>query len=223
MRRAWVAVCVAALLVGVGLAGEVLYQLWGTDIAADEAQQDAADVLVHQWSAPAPGPDVAELGTPIARLDIPRLGPGWTRILFEGVDQDTLAKGPGHYPGTAGPGQIGNFAIAGHRVGRGAPFDNAADLMPCDPIIVTTRSAVLTYRVLPFDDLPQPCTMPVDPGVPGREVVTPDTVSVIAPVPDAAAAPRWLLTITTCHPRFSARQRLVVHAILVDERDKSSA
>lgn len=216
-NRVAAAVCVLAIVAGVAAAIEVGWQYWGTDLVAAQAQDDASGELDQQWRNDIPEPvGAAPIGTPIARLDIPRLGSDWTRVLFEGVDQDTLAKGPGHYPGAGQIGEPGNYAIAGHRVGRGAPFDGAADIRPCDPITVTTQAAVYTYLVLPYAGLPAPCALPDLAGVPGQEIVSPDDVDVITASPDGSrASGRSLLTITTCHPRYSARQRLVIHAVLV--------
>jgi sortase A len=216
-RRVCAAAGALAVATGLFLAGAVAWQWWAGEVGADQAQQDASSVLVQQWRSPAPtqaGP--VPVGTPLARLDIPALGPGWNRVLLEGVDQDTLARGPGHYPGTGELGRPGNYAIAGHRVGQGAPFDAAGELRPCDPIVVTTAAQVLTYRVLPFDGLPVACSLPFVPGTVGREIVDPDDVAVIGSDPAGPA----LLTITTCHPRFSARQRLVIHAVLTDTQPR---
>ena len=77
-----------------------------------------------------------------------------------------------------------------------------------------TRTAVFIYRVLPFGGQVVPCALPEVSGVAGQEIVTPDDVDVIAARPDDSTAEASLLTITTCHPRYSARQRLIVHAVL---------
>jgi sortase A len=106
-------------------------------------------------------------------------------------------------------------ALAGHRVGRGSPFLDLDALRPGDPIIVETRTSWFVYRVL--GDAASG-NFGADPsGIPGQEVVLPTNLSVISPTPGAAAtAPPSgsYLTLTTCHPRFSARQRLVIHAKL---------
>ena len=223
------------LLVAVGLG----YELWGTAVVEARAQHDASAELERTWAA---GGATADAGTeptvavghPVARLRIPTLGREWSAVVLEGTDQDVLARGPGHYAGTASPGRPGNVGLAGHRVGRGAPFDGLGSLRSCDEVVVETRDTVLTYRVLPFaDEIPgwatgrgstPGCTgVPVPTGeyaaVVGRQIVTPDRVDVLATVPGRPAvepAHRMsLLTLTTCHPRFSARERMVVHAVLV--------
>ncbi len=216
-RRTLCARLAAATLVGAGavMGAAGSWQVWSTDLAAEQAQEAASGVLDQQWrdAIPTPAGHVAT-GTPLARITIPRFGNDWTRVLLEGVDQDTLAKGPGHYPGAGQLGQAGNYAIAGHRVGQGAPFDGAGELTPCDPITVDTETETYTYRVLPYGGLPTPCRLPAVHAT-GQEIVTPDDVSVISDRPDPLQTNAALLTITTCHPRFSARQRLIVHAVLV--------
>lgn len=195
----------AALALGAGLAlaGWLGWQVWGTGLATARAQQDAARELTVGWSTG--GGAAAVTGGPIARLRIPRLDASWT--LLEGVDEGTLARGPGHYPGTARPGQRGTVAIAGHRVTHGAPFARLDELRGCDLIHLDVAGATATYRVLPTGDGGR-CGPAAGP--PGREIVAPDRADVLAPVPGRA-----LLTLTTCHPRYSARERLVVRAELV--------
>ena len=96
----------------------------------------------------------------------------------------------GHYPDTKMPGQKGNAALAGHRTTYGAPFNRLDDLVAGDPITVTTRAGTFRYEVME------------------KKVVTPDEVSVLDNTPDNR------LTLTTCHPKYSAEQRLIVVALL---------
>ncbi|TCK20904.1 LPXTG-site transpeptidase (sortase) family protein [Pseudonocardia endophytica] len=197
-------------------------------------QRAAGGELDRIWSQRAPS--AAEPassgfvpGRPIARLQIPALGADGNWTVLEGVDGADLARGPGHYPGTAGPGEPGNIAIAGHRVGRGAPFDRLGELQPCDEMVLETASARYSYRLLPGPAPPQgpQCDLvrraitsagPVA-DVPPFQVVPPTQRDVIAPVPgrpEVSPPPSLrMLTLTTCHPRFSARFRLVTHAVLV--------
>lgn len=117
-------------------------------------------------------------------------------LVVEGVTADDLRSGPGHYPSTPGPGADGNFAISGHRTTYGAPFYDLDDLAKGDLVHVTDRDGTLfTYRVVE------------------QQVVTPTDVWVIGPDPLGNGTP--LMTMTTCHPRFSDAQRLIVFAELV--------
>jgi sortase A len=119
-----------------------------------------------------------------------------------------LDDGPGHFVNSAMPGQLGNFAVAGHRVGAGSPFLELDELEPGDSVIVETRDHWYVYRV--------DSTVIVEPG----------QTNVVAPTPggpiDGPATAAWL-TMTTCHPEFSDRERLVAHALLEIAVSKSDA
>lgn len=162
-----------------------------------------------------PGAIQADLGDPFAILHIPRLGEDYSRVVVEGASEVQLERGPGHYVGTAMPGQQGNFAVAGHRVGRGSPFLDLDRMRPGDPIVVETDDSWFVYRVLGD---PASGDVDADPtGIPGREIVRPSQVEVISPTPGGPAtgeASGAYLTLTTCHPKYSAQQRLIIHARL---------
>ncbi|SOC53328.1 sortase A [Blastococcus aggregatus] len=219
----------------------VVYQLWITDLLAARAQDQLAEQIQDQWAdsptvqpppadapvvqappgteppPPAYTPGVVEagLGEPFAILHIPRLGEGYSRVVVEGASEVQLEQGPGHYVGTAMPGQQGNFAVAGHRVGRGSPFLDLDRMRPGDPIVVETDDSWFVYRVLGD---PASGDFDADPtGIPGREIVRPSQVAVISPTPGGPAtgeASGAYLTLTTCHPKYSAQQRLIIHARL---------
>jgi sortase A len=119
--------------------------------------------------------------------------------VVEGVKLGDLKRGPGHYPATPLPGQPGNAAIAGHRTTYGAPFYNLDELKTGDEILVTTRQGRFRYEVTE------------------SKVVSPSEVSVLDPTTDNR------LTLTTCHPRFSASKRLVVVAALAGDMTPAPA
>lgn len=150
-------------------------------------------------TAPAQAAPLAP-GEAVAVLEFERPGappPVSAEPLFvvEGVAMEHLAAGPGHYPGSALPGQPGNLAIAGHRTTYGAPFSALDALAPGDLAHVADRGGQrFTYEVV------------------AQRVVAPDAVEVVGPDPLGTGAPT--MTLTTCHPRFSAAQRLVVFAEL---------
>jgi sortase A len=206
----------------------VVYELWVTNLFAARAQHVAReqfqqvlagardDPLVGKLSLPAGGTQATiPVGTGIANLYIPRLGKDYAFTIVEGTDDDSLEKGPGHYRGTALPGQVGNFAVAGHRVGKGEPFLNLDQLRAGDAIVVQTKSSWFVYRVL-GDPATGNLSATGSLGVPGREIVDPDDTNVIAAVPDhpGAVPTAALMTMTTCHPKFDASHRLIVHAAL---------
>jgi sortase A len=126
----------------------------------------------------------------VAHIVIPKIGVDW--IVVQGVSLDDLRSGPGHYPSTPFPGQLGNAAIAGHRTTYGAPFNKIPDLEPGDVINIRTLQGQFEYVV--YDGFP----------------VSPDDVSVLDADPKRPAT----LTLTTCHPEYQAAQRYIIKAEL---------
>ncbi|TFV62493.1 UNVERIFIED_ORG: class E sortase [Bacillus sp. AZ43] len=197
----------------------VVYELYVTDLLTGRAQDEVTQELRDEWGGQAATPPAEPADVPVgeafAFLHIPRLGDQFPRAVVQGTGQEELATGPGHYVDTAMPGQPGNVGIAGHRVGRGSPFLDLDDLRPGDPIVMETANAWYEYRVL-GDPSSGDLSVAID-GVPGRRIVAPEEIGVIAPVPGqpGAAPAASYLTLTTCHPKFSAQERLIIHAIQV--------
>lgn len=189
----------------------VVYQLWGTSLVEARAQDALEDEFAAALATPetqsrqgergsaatattttttqvAAERSAPEEGSAVARLEIPVIEVD--KIVVEGVGQQDLRRGPGHYPGTPLPGQAGNAAIAGHRTTYGAPFYRLDELGPGDVIRVTTASGRFSYEVT------------------DSEVVPPTRVDVLEDFGDDR------LTLTTCNPRYSAAERLIVTARL---------
>jgi sortase A len=184
----------------------VAYQLWGTGIREAQAQsklEDEFNELLDSTSttttppttgaptttAPVPPPPPPAEGDAAARIRIPDIGVD--KIVVQGVSLSDLKRGPGHYPDTPLPGQPGNAAIAGHRTTYGAPFNRIDELEPGDKVLVTTLQGAFEYEVSE------------------QKIVTPSQVEVLDDFGDDR------LTLTACHPKYSARQRIVVVAKLV--------
>ena len=211
MRRTAAAIGRTLITVGVLILLFAVYLLWGTGIYTSQQQHDLRqtfDAALHRVAATttttstpaavvgpttttAP-PSNASLaaGSAVARIQIPKIG--LDNIVVSGVGVDDLRKGPGHYPQTPLPGQEGNAAIAGHRTTYGHPFGDIDQLSSGDVIKVQTLQGSFTYRVY------------------SQLVVDPSDVAVLAPDPGRPAT----LTLTTCNPKYSAAQRLVVKAAL---------
>jgi sortase A len=149
----------------------------------------AATTVPDSVAAAAALPQIAE-GDPIARIEMPRIGVD--KIVVAGVEKDDLKKGPGHYPETPLPGQLGNSAIAGHRTTFGQPFFDVDKLDNGDEIIVTTLTGRYVYRVT------------------GQQIVSPSDYQVIATTDPTRAT----LTLTSCHPKYTARERIIIFAEL---------
>lgn len=217
----------------------VAYQLWGTGLAEAQAQDDLRSAFEASLDDPTTGAQTTEptttsttttatttttvagepsdptttstsptvttpttaappttrppapQGEAIAIIRIPRIDVD--KAVVEGVTVGDLKKGPGHYPGSPLPGRPGNAAIAGHRTTYGAPFGSLGSLTEGDEILVTTREGDFRYLV---DRI---------------SIVSPSQVEVL----DASDEAR--ITLTTCHPKYSARQRLVVSGVLSGE------
>jgi sortase A len=215
-----------------------VYEVWFTGLMNGRTQDRLKNALEKEWEGAGDDPVVAAqrparpgakvrsipLGDGFALIYIPAFGTDYVYTIVEGTDPAELDRGPGHYPDSALPGQVGNFAIAGHRVGKGSPFLNLDKLRTGAPIVVRTKSYWYTYRVLGDKRTDDP-KIPGPLGIPGMQIVAPTDVGVIGPVPGQAGAEptRRLLTLTTCHPKFSARQRLVVHAQLEGSPRPTSA
>ena len=187
------------ITLGVALMLFVGWQLFWTDVVADA---DAGQVVTTIEQDPAGPqwvqPKQAKLGDAFAIVRIPRFGATFARPLYEGTTKDVLMRGIGHYEETSLPGAIGNFAMAGHRTTYGKPFNQIDKLVEVDVILVETKDTYFVYRVT------------------GHQIVPPTQVSVLLPVPDQPGKKPTaaVLTMTTCHPEFSARERYIAYAEL---------
>lgn len=139
-------------------------------------------------------------GEPVGVIEIPAIGV--RKTIVEGTSRDVLRSGPGHYRSTPLPGRTGNTAIAGHRTTHGAPFFDIDLLEPGDEIQVETLDGTATYLVEAHDDGLG--------GEIGHLIVDPSEVGVIADKGDNR------LTLTACHPKYSAKERIIVTATLLD-------
>lgn len=193
----------------------VAYVLWGTGIQTDLAQDDLREEASELWSDPSPSddpppgdeppiavgdPDEIEIGDAYAIMRAPRLGADWEWYVVQGVQLPDLARGPGHYEDTANPGELGNFSVAGHRSGNGAPFADLDRIEVGDTIEVTTANGTWTYTI---DQAAQ--------------IIDPTDTWVVDPVPGdgpQATATERRITLTTCHPRYASTQRLYVSGVL---------
>lgn len=182
----------------------VAWQLWWTDVVSGQETSSAVAAMEQQWSAPTatataqPKPADAVPRDAIAVMRVPRFGSKWAQPIVQGTAYEQLARGVGHYIGTANPGAIGNFAIAGHRTTYGRPFHNIDTLIPGDRIVIETADTIYVYEMT------------------SNEIVRPTQTQVIAPVPgEPGAEPtEAVLTMTSCHPKYAATYRFIVHAKL---------
>ena len=207
-RVRWVLRGVGQLLITLGVVVLLfcVYELKVTNLYTEQQQRTLDHRLTRTWATapvPVPGKPRPKLvaftdGEGFARIYLPSLGKDQVHVVVEGVSHEDLKKGPGHYPGTDLPGAVGNVVISGHRTTYGAPFNRLDELRPGDPIVLETQSFFYTYRVL------------------GTTIVSPSKVGETDRVPNmpGVTPTQRLLTLTTCNPKYSARTRLVVRALL---------
>jgi sortase A len=180
---------VAALAVG----GYVWWLLWGTGLTTRAAQNDIRPtfeglVATTPTEEAPPADRVAKVpGKAVAILRIPDIEVNY--VVVEGTDTESLKKGPGHYSWTAYPWEnTGAVGIAGHRTTYGAPFWSLNELTPGDRIVLATEYGIFNYRVS------------------HKQIIDPSNASVLDPTEKPT------LVLTTCNPRFSAAERLIVFA-----------
>ncbi|MBI5027394.1 MAG: class E sortase, partial [Actinobacteria bacterium] len=131
----------ALVTLGVVLLLFVGWQLWWTDVVSDADSAQVVATMQQEFDDPSSAwvhPDKAMPGDAFAIVRIPRFGEKFARPLYEGTTSDVLARGIGHYTGTALPGEVGNFAMAGHRTTYGKPFNRIAELKKGDVVLVET-------------------------------------------------------------------------------------
>jgi len=177
------------------------FQLWGTGISEAHSQQKLRTSLRQVLAQPAPPANLPfpapPAGEAVAAIRIPKIGVD--QAVVEGTGVSDLRKGPGHYRGSSLPGQHGNVAIAGHRTTYGAPFNRLDELDVNDTILVSGRSGQVRYAVTE------------------KRIVSPRSSRVVNDFGDDR------LTLTTCNPKFSAAERLIVVAHPVDDPATSAS
>lgn len=189
----------------------VAWELWWTNLEAGKAQDATVEQLAESFRTnpypvePAkinglvPVTPAVDDGSVFGILYVPRFGQDYARPIAEGVGHAVLnSTGIGHYPGTQLVGEPGNFAVAGHRQSHGQVFRDMDQLRPGDRLYLQTKTGYYTYRYQ------------------ATEIVLPSETSVLLPVPGQpdAEPTASTLTLTTCHPPFSVRERMIAYAEL---------
>lgn len=183
---------------GVLLVAISSYNLTLGDQSAETTQQARAEVVPLAISLDS-GANQSQLkeGEIFAKLSAPRLGPEYLREIAEGTSLDKVLNtvGLGHYVSTQMPGEIGNFAIAGHRAGNGGPMRNIDKFTDGDLVYVETADKKYTYKYLE------------------TKIVAPAEVGVIAAEPvglNKKSEPGRYLTLTSCTPIYVNTNRIIV-------------
>ena len=212
------------ILAGALLALFVVWQLFWTDVQGERAQR--AQVEQTEWLDPdvvegvisvaggvetipdelkmrgvdPPAMEYPDFTEGFLSMMVPRWGEDYVKMVHEGTTRPDVLDplGIGHYKDTALPGETGNFALSAHRTTYGKPFADVSELEEGDSLIFQSKDAWFVYTVESW------------------KIVLPHQVEVIAPMPDqpGVAPDDRYITLTTCHPKFSAAERWVVHGRL---------
>lgn len=184
------------ILAAAVLALFVAYQLFFTNIEAASKAETISE-RIQQSFVDAPGDELVEIQVAdvtfqgVGLLYVPALRDDlWGMPILSGVTDPVLAAGVGHYPGTALPGEVGNFAIAGHRATNGEPFARFERLRAGDLVFVQTADGYYSYELV------------------ADQKIADSEVWVISETPEGViSAPEPIITLTTCDPRWNSTQR----------------
>lgn len=209
-RRSVFVAGIVMVVAGLVVLGYVAWELYGTTIVSKQRQQDAASRIERAWGS-GESAVTTEFGSAEALVEIPRFGEDYRVPVLDGTSDRALGAGFGHFDGTAGPGEVGNFALAGHRVTHGEPLRDLPELRPGDEIRVLTRGKTYVYAltsggedlIVPFTSIWVTDPLPDNPERGGVE-------------PDQKKGQR-LITLTTCSELFHTDNRMIAFGKLVSE------
>jgi len=208
---------VALVVAGVLVLGYVGWQVWGTTWVAKREQREITGSLEQQWNEGGAKlqPKYVPRGEASALVRIPAFGQEYVVPVLEGTSSTILTKGYGHFTKSADPGEVGNYALAAHRVTHGEPLRRMPELRPGDEVVVETVDTTYTYR------------LDTDP----RELVVPFTgtwvLDAVPKNPDGGTQPaqrqgQRLITLTTCSEIFHTDDRMIAfgHLVRAEPKDR---
>ena len=210
---------VVLLLAGLGILGYVGWQMFGTNIVSRQTQDRIVGELRENWGSEgqraARSAQRVPLGDASALVRIPAFGDDYVVPVLEGVADDVLASGYGHFRGSADPGRKGNYALAAHRVTHGEPLRDMPELRPGDEVLIETRDAVHTYEldtnpnhlIVTFEEIWVVSALPKNPRAGGVQ-------------PPSQRPGQKLITLTTCSELFHTDNRMIAFGHLVDTERK---
>lgn len=201
-RRVARAIGVIMLLGGLAVMAYFAWEYFGTNIVAKHKQEQIKAQTLRQW-------DKGVEGDAIAMLRVKRFGEDYEVPIVKGFDKGALSRGVGWDPKSEKPGEIGNFAIAGHRVTHGEPFSKFPKLKKGDLVVVETRRDIFTYRLR---NSGKSITVTFETPWPLWRVPEPDGRN--------KKPTERLITMLTCSELFHTNNRSVVIGELVSTYDK---
>ena len=203
---------VVLLVAGAGLLGYVGWQMFGSNVVSRQAQERIVGELRQQWASEGQGVERrSSLGDASAVVRIPAFGDDYEVPVLEGVGDDELASGYGHFPHSAKVGERGNYALAAHRVTHGEPLRDMPELRPGDEVIIETRDVTYTYEldtnpnelVVSFENIWVVDPLPTNPQRGGVQ-------------PPSQEPGQRLITLTTCSELFHTDNRMIAFGHLVE-------
>lgn len=214
-RRWLLAGGVALLVAGALVLGYVAWQYLGTNWVSHRRQAEVVDRLEDGWQT-GERHVRTDFGDAEAIVRIPRFGDDYEMPVLEGTSDEVLAAGFGHFEDTAAPGEVGNYALAAHRVTHGEPLRDMPDLEVGDEVVVETARTTYTYELVTAGDA---LTVPFTAGwVLDALPTNPDPDGVMPPQEPGER----LLTLTTCSELFHTDGRLIAFGVLTDKQPRTS-
>jgi len=214
-RRITFWIGIGLILAGLGLLGYVGWQFWGTNWVSKRHQREITSALQTDWqSGHGKKPQFVPKGQASALIRIPKFGKKYVVPVLEGTSQEILAKGYGHFEDTADPGEVGNYAVAAHRVTHGEPLRHMPDLRPGDKVIVETVDATYTYVL---DTNPNDLVIPFT----GTWVLDPLPHNPNGGPEPAQEPNERLITLATCSEIFHTDNRMIAFGHLLSAKVKS--
>lgn len=201
--KAMTVIGLCLILVGLGFLGYVGWQYYGTNAVSKHKHGQIKEQTKEDWSN---GID----GNAVGLVRIERFGEDYEVPLVKGFDDEALAEGIGWYPDGANAGEVGNFAISGHRVTHGEPFRDFLDLQEGDKVTIETRTDIYTYELKNAGDS---LTLPFTASWPLQPVPEEGHAGEVAEDPK--------LTMVTCSELFHTDNRNIVFGDLVSKEHKS--
>lgn len=204
------------LATGLAMVGYVGWQFWGTTYVSHRHQREVIEDLRDSWGE-REAVAHTRFGAAAAYVEIPRFGAHYRVPVLEGTSEEVLSAGFGHFARTAKPGEVGNYALAAHRVTHGEPLRQMPSLRAGDIIRIVTRSTTYTYRLTTGGtDLVVPMTAT---WIVGPHPVNPDPGGV-QPLQEMGER---MITLTTCAELFHTDQRMVAFGVLAGSRATSGS
>lgn len=200
---------------GLVILGWVAWQFWGTNWASQRTHDRIVSEVEEQWDGKKSEPVRVDEGKATALIRVPRFGKDYVVPVLEGVGDKALSSGYGHFEDSADPGEVGNYALAAHRVTHGEPLRDMPSLRPGDEIVVETATTTYTYQLTNGGDTLE---VPFTAGWVLADLPENPDENGIEPVQEKG---QKLITLTTCSELFHTDNRLVSFGVLVDQQPRA--